>query len=113
MMNTLKITNEEGTVFEYSIEDQYLVINVTKNGKTNIYKAYKKSRIKEGKLHVCRADGTWVDMPVFEAEKVNQFKDSRIKHTFSKISDLRAFEEANSCGSSWVENGNICVYQYV
>ena len=91
-MNTLTITSEAGTTFRYSIEDKYLVIDVTKNGKTNTYKTYKTNPIKDGKLNVCRENGTWVEMPVFEAEKVTQFKDGRIKHTFESIDEFHAFQ---------------------
>ena len=112
-MKNLIITNEAGTTFEYSIEDKFLIIKVTKNGKANTYKTYKTNSIKEGKLNVCREDGSWVDMPVFEAEKVAQFKDGRIKHTFSDRMEYQDFKASNNCGESWVESGNICVYQYI
>ena len=111
-MNTLTVTNEQGTIFEYSKDGEFLIVTVTKGDSVNVYKTYSKNKIKEGKLLVCRENGSWVDMPVFDEKAVNEFKDGRTKHVFETAQEMVAFRESNNCGESFAEFGRYAIYKY-
>ena len=112
-MKTLEITNESGTLFNYSIDENILNIDVIKNGLKVRYKAIKSNKINDGVLIVQCPDGSKAAMPVFEAEKVEAFKDGRTKHSFCSVSEMREFKANNKCGDYFTENGKFSVYKYL
>lgn len=111
-MTTLTIKNPEGTVFLYSIEGSILNIKVTKGEVVNHYKAIRTNKIKDGKLAVYREDNSRVNMPVFEAKKVTNFKDGRKKVSFTCPVEASNFKNDNNCGETWQESNSICMYLY-
>ena len=112
-MTTLTVTNEKGTTFNYAKDGEFTVITVTKNNNSNEYKTYSKNSIKEGKLSVCRVDGSWVDMPVSEPAKVADFMKGREKVCFNSVDEYRTFESNNSVGKFFNEGDKFVAYKYL
>lgn len=111
-MNSLTQTNKEGTTFNYTINGEYVDIVVIKGGASNKYKTYATNLATDGLLNVCRVDGSWVAMPVFDSTELNNFLKSRVLHSFETLSELREFQNNNDCGATFEKDGKHSVYSY-
>ena len=112
-METLTITNDKGTIFNYSKKDEYLIIKVTKNNNTNEYKTFLSNSVSNDELRVYRSDESSVKMPIFQSEKVMNFIKNRVKVSFNSIDEQHEFCENNNVGQIWFEDNVATAYHYV
>jgi hypothetical protein len=108
-MKALTTTNANGTQFTFTkTESEFVNISVNKNGSISTYITILSAVVKDGTILADRENGTSVNMPIDNAQAVNNFLKGR------ELVSVKVGEKLDKThGATFVKNGDVFAYKYL